>query len=150
MPKYLLDTNIILRLSNPSDAQHELVVGAITTLLKQSDECYLAAQVLIEMWAVATRPADVNGMAWSAGRTCSEIDQLLNRSPVLEEPPQILSTWLALVTENKVLGKHTHDARLIALMQATGISHILTLNPRDFTSFSSITTVQPKEIVLSA
>ena len=147
MPKYLLDTNIVLRLSNPTDAQHELVAAAISTLLKQSNECCLVAQVLIEMWTVATRPTKVNGMGWSADETRSKINQLLNRFPIVEESSQILSTWLSLVTENKILGKHTHDARLVALMQATNISHILTLNPKDFVGFSMIATVHPKEIV---
>ena len=56
MTIYLLDTNIILRFSNPSDAQHELVTNAVATILANGDECYLAPQVLIEMWVVATRP----------------------------------------------------------------------------------------------
>jgi len=54
MTKYLLDTNVVLRLSNPSDDQHELVTEAIATLLTQGNECYLTAQVLIELWVVAT------------------------------------------------------------------------------------------------
>ncbi len=61
MPQYLLDTNLILRVSNPSDAQHGLFTAAIVTLLRQGHECYLTAQVLIELWAVSTRPANVNG-----------------------------------------------------------------------------------------
>ncbi len=71
MNKYLLDTNILLRLSNPSDRQHFLVTTAIATLLKQGDECYLSVQVLIELWVVATRPIDVNGLGWSIEKTRS-------------------------------------------------------------------------------
>lgn len=66
MAKYLLDTNVVLRLSNPSDDQHELVTEAIATLLTQGDEYYLTEQVLIELWVVATRPINVNGLGWSA------------------------------------------------------------------------------------
>jgi len=147
MPKYLLDTNVVLRLSNKADAQHALVIEAIATLLSQKNECCLATQVLIEMWTVATRPVGVNGMGWSADKTRSEIDQLLNRFPTVEETPQILSIWLALVTENQVLGKRTHDARLVALMQAKSINHILTLNPRDFEGFPDLTVLHPKEVI---
>ena len=62
MTKYLLDTNIILRFVNPSDRQHGLVTEAVAILLEQSDECYLTAQVLTELWVVATRSIDVNGL----------------------------------------------------------------------------------------
>ena len=49
MTKYLLDTNVILRFANPSDEQHDLATEAVATLLEQSVECYLTAQVLIEL-----------------------------------------------------------------------------------------------------
>ena len=62
MAQYLLDTNIVLRFSNPSDTQHSLAAEAVATLLAQGGECYLTAQVLIELWVVATRPVDVNGL----------------------------------------------------------------------------------------
>jgi predicted nucleic acid-binding protein len=64
MTKYLLDTNIVLRFSNPSDAQHDLATDAVATLLMQADECYLTAQVLVELWVVATCPVDVTGLGW--------------------------------------------------------------------------------------
>lgn len=61
MTRYLLDTNVILRFCNPSDLQHDLAKEAISCLLNQADECFLTAQVLIELWVVATRPVQVNG-----------------------------------------------------------------------------------------
>ncbi len=143
MTKYLLDTNILLRLSNPSDEQHRLVTEAIVTLLMQADERYLTAQVLIELWVVATRPVDMNGLGWSPDKTRDIIDQLLQRFPIAEETPQIFSTWLAVVAEHKIKGKRTHDARVAAVMKTCDISHILTLNPDDFLGISGITVVHP-------
>jgi predicted nucleic acid-binding protein len=109
---YLLDTNIILRFSNPSDGQHELVTNAVAAILRQGDECYLAPQVLIEMWVVATRPTDVNGLGWSTTYTRNIIDQLMQRFPMVEEVPQLFLTWLDIVSTYKILGKRTHDARI--------------------------------------
>jgi predicted nucleic acid-binding protein len=149
MTKYLLDTNIILRLSNPSDEQHRLVTEAIVALLMQSDECYVTAQVLIELWVVATRPVDVNGLGWSPEKTRDIIDQLLKRFPIAEETLQILSTWLAVVTEHHIKGKRTHDARIVAVMKTCDISHILTLNPDDFPGIAGITVLHPQEVILS-
>jgi len=146
MTKYLLDTNVVLRLSNPSDDQHELVTEAIATLLTQGNECYLTAQVLIELWVVATRPINVNGLGWSAEETRTIINQLLERFPFIEEVPQIFSTWLTLVTENQITGKRTHDVRIVAAMIESGITHILTLNPKDFSGISVITVVHPTAV----
>ncbi|ASC70335.1 hypothetical protein XM38_012730 [Halomicronema hongdechloris C2206] len=147
MTKYLLDTNIVLRFSNPSDEQHRLVTEAVATLLMHADECYLTAQVLIELWVVATRPVDVNGLGWSVEQTHNIIAQLLERFPVAEERPQIFSTWLAVVTKNQIKGKRTHDARIVAVMTTCDISHILTLNPDDFTGMSGVAVVHPQEVI---
>jgi len=97
MAKYLLDTNIVLRFSNPSDTQHDLAKAAVATLLMQGNECYLASQVLIELWVVATRPSDVNGLGWSIEQTRNIIDQLLERFPLIEETFQVFPTWLNVV-----------------------------------------------------
>lgn len=143
MVKYLLDTNIVLRFSNPSDEKHGLVTETVATLLMQGNECYLTAQVLIELWVVATRPIEVNGLGWSIEQTGEVIDQLIGQFPLVEEGPQILRAWLALVTESKIKGKRTHDARIAAVMAVADISHILTLNPTDFAGIPGISTVSP-------
>ena len=147
MTAYLLDTNIILRISNPSDLQHELVTNAVANILAQGDECYLASQILIEMWVVATRPTDVNGLGWSTTYTRNIIDQLMQRFPIIEEAPQLFTTWLDIVSINKILGKRTHDARIAALMKTSAVSHILTLNPNDFSNIPDINVVHPRSLV---
>lgn len=147
MTTYLLDTNIILRFSNPSDGQHELVTNAVAALLARGDECYLASQVLIEMWVVATRPTDVNGLGWSTTYTRNVIDQLMQRFPIAEEGSQLLATWLDIVSTNMISGKRTHDARIAALMKTAAISHILTLNPSDFSNIPGITVAHPQNII---
>ncbi|MGB3292985.1 MAG: type II toxin-antitoxin system VapC family toxin [Phormidesmis sp.] len=147
MARYLLDTNIVLRFSNPSDPQHGLATEAVATLLMQAEECFLAAQVLIELWVVATRPTNVNGLGWTIEQTQDVIDQLLDRFPVTDETPQIFPNWLVLVTENRIKGKRTHDARIVAVMLAARISHVLTLNPSDFSGIPGITVTHPREIL---
>ncbi|MCZ7671733.1 MAG: type II toxin-antitoxin system VapC family toxin [Chloroflexi bacterium] len=147
MTTYLLDTNIILRFSNPSDAQHELVANSVAAILANGDECYLAPQVLIEMWVVATRPTDVNGLGWSTTYTRNIIEQLMQRFPIAEELPQLFPTWLELVSTQQISGKRTHDARIVALMKTASIEHILTLNPSDFSNIPDITVVHPRNVM---
>lgn len=146
MTSYLLDINVVMRFCNPADLQHQLATDAISHLLMQSDECLLTPQVIVEFWVVATRPIQVNGLGWTVEQTRSTIDQLLDRFPLLEESPQIFPTWLNLVTTNKVMGKRTHDTRIIAAMLANGITHLLTFNPRDFTGISNITITHPQHL----
>ena len=146
MATYLLDTNIILRFGNPSDKQHELVTQAVANLLMQGHECMLASQVLIEMWVVATRPTDVNGLGWSATYTRNIVQQLIQRFPLIEENPKIFSNWLNIVSSHQIVGKRTHDARIVAVMHSAKIKHILTLNPKDFTGIKDIVVVHPKDV----
>ncbi|MFB2979323.1 type II toxin-antitoxin system VapC family toxin [Microseira sp. BLCC-F43] len=146
MARYLLDTNVVLRFGNPADVQHHLATEAIYRLLTQGNECFLTAQVLIEFWVVATRPIEVNVLGWTVEQTRSIIDQLLNRFPLLEESSQIFPNWLDLVTTSKVMGKRTDDDRIIAVMLAQEITHLLTFNPRDFAIAPTITIVRPPEL----
>ncbi|MEM9155813.1 MAG: PIN domain-containing protein [Cyanobacteria bacterium P01_F01_bin.33] len=146
MAKYLLDTNVILRFSNPSDSQHDLATEAVATLLLQGNECYLTAQVLIELWVIATRPVDVNGLGWSVEQTHDVIEQLLDRFPLAEETSHIFPSWFSLVTDNQIKGKRTHDARIVAVMLTSGIRNILTLNPNDFSGVPGISIVHPQQV----
>ncbi len=63
--RVLLDTNILLRLSATQAPEHADVVRAVTALLTRGDVPVIAAQVLIELWVVATRPTNVNGFGWT-------------------------------------------------------------------------------------
>ncbi len=64
-----------------------------------------------------------------------------------DETSQIFSSWCALVTDNQIKGKRTHDARIVAVMLTSGISHILSLNPNDFSGVPGITIVHPKKVL---
>ena len=147
MVKYLLDTNVVMRFCNASDVQYETATNAIAQLLAKEDECFLTPQVLVEFWVVATRPTEVNGLGWTAAQTRATIDQLLTRFPVLEETSQIFPNWLHLVTSGNVIGKRTHDVRLIAIMLAHGVTHLLTFNPGDFAITSEVTVVRPQDLI---
>ncbi|AFZ29269.1 hypothetical protein Glo7428_0677 [Gloeocapsa sp. PCC 7428] len=137
MTRYLLDTNVVARFCNPSDVQHQLATNAVSYLLTQQDECFLTAQVLIEFWVVATRPVEVNGLGWTVEQVRNTIDQLIDRFPLVEESSQIFPNWLNLATTSKVKGKRIHDIRILAVMLAHEITHLLTFNPNDFTTAPS-------------
>ncbi|PSB01703.1 type II toxin-antitoxin system VapC family toxin [Merismopedia glauca] len=148
MTKYLLDTNVVMRFCNPADVQHQIATDAVYFLLAQGDECWLAPQVIVEFWVVATRPIEANGLGWNVRRTRNTIDQILDRFSLLEESPQIFANWLTLVTNNQIIGKRTHDVRIIAAMLVNGITHLLTFNVSDFMGISNIRVTHPQDLVV--
>jgi len=147
MTPYLLDTNVLLRASDPKSSSYPLVMNAVNTILEQEGECFITPQVLIEFWVVATRPIDVNGLGWTAQETKLEINQILNQFSLLTESSDIFSYWLQLVTDHNIKGKRTHDIRLLAVMKANHISHLLTFNPNDFIQLPEIIIVHPQDII---
>jgi predicted nucleic acid-binding protein len=91
MPVILRDTNILLRFCNPTSPRHVEVERAVSRLRLRGDLPSITTQNIVEFWAVATRPLDVNGLSWSVPKTASEIDQLLSSFPLLKDSPEILT-----------------------------------------------------------
>jgi predicted nucleic acid-binding protein len=144
--KVLLDTNILLRLGARQAPEHADVVRAVTALLSRGDEPVITAQVLIEFWVVATRPANVNGFGWAPAQTRSILDGFCAQFPLLDDTPAVLGSWLTLVLNHGIEGKRAHDARLVAVMLTHAVTTMLTLNPRDFGGFSGITILTPRDL----
>ena len=147
MAKYLYDTNILLRLSDRISANYALARDATYILIEQGHKCCLTSQIIIEFWVVATRPTEVNGLGWTPERTKNQINQFLTRFTVLEETPEIFTLWFQLVTDYNIKGKRTHDIRLLAVMKAHSITHLLTFNPDDFVPLPNIIILQPQDLL---
>ena|SRR5437879_2634655 len=142
----LVDTNILVRLSDSGHPVQPVCELALQRSLQRRDRVFLCAQAAIEYWAVATRPKSANGL----GLGPNDAELGLRRAEGwliwLPEPPDIAARWRALVNKHNVLGKQAHDTRLVALMVAHGLTHLLTLNPADFARFPGITCVEPAEV----
>ena len=143
---YLTDTNVLIRWSLAEDPSHDLCSAAVRRLLSARNDVCACAQVLIEYWVALTRPREVNDFGLTAADAAARFLTITNAFPILPEPPDIADQWLKLAIEHGVCGKQAHDARLAALMLAHGVTHILTLNPRDFARYDGITPVTPQEI----
>ena len=146
MATYLADTNLILRLADPASPQHAIATRALTHLLAKGDEVYLTPQNFIEFWAVATRPLDANGFGWGRERTAKEVTDLQERFPLLPDSPDIFTRWLELVRQLPIYGKRVHDARLVAVLQAHAIEHLITFNGSDFAPFPSLSLIDPRSM----
>src|SRR5213080_3424465 len=147
MGSYLADTNLLLRLADPDSEQHPVATQALARLLGQGDEVYLTSQNFIEFWAVATRPVEANGFGWTSERTAKEVADLQERFPLLPDSPEIFTRWLELVKQCPVHGKRVHDARLVAVLQAHAVEHLITFNTSDFGAFPMLSLVDPYSVV---
>src|SRR6185436_5023473 len=118
MPRYLLDTNVLLRAAQLEAADHTIATSAISSLAARGEDLVLTPQILIEFWSVATRPIDVNGLGWSAQLVDEEVTRLLDQFPILVDRPEVFAHWLQIVRSHEVKGRKVHDARLLAIMRA--------------------------------
>ncbi|MBM4362732.1 MAG: type II toxin-antitoxin system VapC family toxin [Deltaproteobacteria bacterium] len=146
MRTVVLDTNVLLRLVHAGAPDHRICRSAVQRLARSGSTLAVPIQVAVEFWVVATRPADVNGLGWSASVARAKLDQILSRLVVLPEPPAALEDWLEVVTTTPVVGKRAHDARIASAMRVNGVSHLLTLNTSDFAGIPGIVPVHPSAL----
>ena len=145
---YFLDTNILLRTLVTDDPNYQITMSAIASLKRGKEQLFIAPQNLIELWNVATRPADKNGLGLSPDEAQVEVARLKKLFVLLPDREQIYPEWERLVKTYEVKGAKVHDTRLVAFMLVHQLSHILTFNVKDFRRFSpEITPVSPEEVV---
>lgn len=147
MTTYLLDTNVVVRLMEPSASEHVQVENAVRSLIASGNTLVLAPQVLTELWVVATQPAEVNGFGWPPSKSADVIARLRMQFPLLDEGPPAFERWLALVASAEVRGKRAHGAHIAAVMLSQDVTHILTLNTADFGGLPGITAVHPSAVM---
>jgi predicted nucleic acid-binding protein len=142
--KILIDTGVLLRLFEPHDPLFPVANAAIQRIDSRGDQASVTWQNLAEFWSVATRPATARGgFGLSALMAEQRLNLIRNTFAVLPEHFTAIDIWQHLIVTFSVLGKQVHDARLAALMMASGVTDILTFNVADFARFSSLTVHNP-------
>lgn len=145
---YLVETSLLLRLANAEDPDLPVARRAISELHRQGQSLRSAPQVFVEFRSVATRPKEVNGLGLNPAEAETRADGFEALFPLLPDTPDIYPAWKTLVQTAGVIGKQVHDARLVAVCQVYGISHVLTFNVGHFTRLaayvSGLTVVDPR------
>jgi predicted nucleic acid-binding protein len=144
---YLVDTNILTRIADPTHAKHQEPLDAVRLLIRQGHKLHIVAQNLYEFWVVATRPANVNGLEKTAAEALLDLVYLKGLFRWLDDTPLIFSVWENLVTSTPILGKNAHDARFVAAMAVHGLTHFLTFNIQDFRQYPGITPMTPGDVL---
>jgi predicted nucleic acid-binding protein len=139
-----VDSNILLRLSQPAHAEYSMASGAVDKLLLQNFDLCIVPQNLIEFWAVATRPsANRGGLGIKPDAVDGEMKRLRSLFHLLEGGAGIADNWQRLVKQHQVSGKQVHDAHLVA--QVYGLQESLTFNG-DFKRYPDITVLNPASV----
>ena len=147
---YLIDTNVLLRIFRQDDPQHKLVTASLDEFGRRGIEACFSLQNMAEFWNVCTRPVERNGYGLSISGVNQCAEYIERTMTFLPDNDRVYSIWRRLVTANNVRGIQVHDARLAAVMQAYGLTRILTLNQTDFLRYAGIHAVHPGEVASSA
>lgn len=86
-------------------------------------------------------------MGYSVDKTNEVLNRLLDSFTILDDPPEARTLWRKLVVTHEVKGVQVHDARLVAAMNARGLTHILTYNGRDFKRYPALTILTPADVL---
>jgi len=135
---YLLDTNLLLRWANLLDPARPLALAALQKLRQQGVVLHTTPQNYIEFWSNATRPVTANGLGLSPPQASRLVQRLRPLFPLLADTGLIFDEWLRVVNAAGVSGRQVHDARLVAVMLAHGVTHLLTFNVGDFTRYQAM------------
>ena len=142
----LVDTSVLIRTLQPHHSRFTSADRAIRLLPGRGRELHIVAQILIELWVVATRPPGENGLGMTSMDAAKEIWRAKGMFVFLPETPAIYPVWESLVTQHQVSGKLAHDARLVAAMKVHGISAILTFDKAGFSRFPEVDVIHPDEV----
>jgi predicted nucleic acid-binding protein len=131
----LVDTNVLLRRTQPGHEHHGVAVESVARLLGAGEPVHFTPQNISEFWNVITRPAANNGLGFSVAIAAAEVEKIESILALLPDTPSLYGHWKRLVVQHRVIGSKVHDARLVAAMSAHRVPRILTFNTDDFARY---------------
>jgi len=133
----MLDTNVFLAATDEGRAEHDRALAIVDGWPGQGTTLYTSGQIMREYLAVATRPAEKNGLGLALTDALANVRALRSRTSLLAEDDKVADRLLSLLDETACGGKQVHDANIVATMLVHGIDTIVTINVGDFTRFTS-------------
>lgn len=133
---YLLDTNILTRLTESASPMHQTASDAVASLTARGDLLFTTPQNFVEFWNVATRPTDKNGLGLSVADAAAELAKHEAAFRLIPDTAAIFPQWKRLVSLYQVKGTNTHDTRLAAVAIASKVPNLLTFNFKHFRRFA--------------
>lgn len=133
----MLDTNVLLAATDEGRAQHDQALGIVNDWPGRGTTLYTSGQIMREYLAVATRPAERNGLGMTLADALANVRAFRARTRLLAEDGKVADRLLTLLDDVSCRGKQIHDANVVATMLVHGIDTIVTINLVDFTRFET-------------
>lgn len=144
--KPLIDTNLLVRVTDSDDPQHENAKAALSALWDEGIQLHIVPQVLYEYRVVVTRPRENNGLGMSSDTAANATQEWMSMCHLLRDERSVFRQWQELVYDYRIVGRSCHDARLVAAMLRHGLDHIVTFNTNDFKRYKNISVIDPANI----
>jgi predicted nucleic acid-binding protein len=133
----MIDTNILVYSTVSGNPWHEESRNWLTTLRNQGIMLCATPQILREYMVVLTR-----GLIFERQFTVDEVLEAVNGIlpwlRVLDETDKAAGSLRDLIRRYQIRGKHVHDANIVAVMLAHGVTRLATFNRVDFDGFREI------------
>lgn len=142
----LVDTNVLLRRTQPEHAQYTVAVESVRRILATGEAVHYTLQNIAEFWNVLTRPPASNGLGLSGVIALSEVEKIENAMQLLPDTVAMYGEWKRLILQHGVSGVKVHDTRLVAAMNVHGVRRLLTFNTGDFARYG-IEVLQPAAVL---
>ena len=72
----LVDTNVLLRRTQPNHEHHAAAIDSVARLLTAGETVCITPQNVAEFWNVVTRPVAGNGLGFSVSLALAEIEKI--------------------------------------------------------------------------
>jgi len=132
----MLDTNVLLAATDEARPEHDQALEVVNSWPGHGTTLYTSGQIMREYLAVATRPAERNGLGLNQADALANVRALRGRTTLLVEDGKVADRLLALLDDIECGGKQVHDANVVATMLVHGIEAVVTINLDDFTRFA--------------
>jgi len=144
--RFAVDTNVLLRLSERSHPQFNLITDSMRILVAQGAELCFTPQNLGEFWNASTRPLAGNGLVHSLEETRHLMDSIERGMTPLTEDERVYPVWRRLLIACDVRGVQVHDAHLAAVLEVHGVTRLLTFNGADFKRFPGLAAMHRQDV----
>jgi hypothetical protein len=148
--RYLLDTNVLLRLALHDEAANLQLTTVVEHLRTEGAEVCCTAQAIREVWHVSTRTVESNGLGLSLDATEKITDRLRSMCTLLLESEASFTEWRRIVVADGGRGAATHDANQMAIAAVEEVDYVLTYDLKHFRNFESagVPAIGPTDVKL--
>jgi predicted nucleic acid-binding protein len=133
--RVMLDAFVLLAATDEARAEHRDALTILNEWAAGGTTLCTSGQILREYLAVATRPAQNNGLGLKPADAAVNVQAIQERTAFLAEDARVADRLQALLADVECSCKQVHDANVIATMLAHGVGAAVTMNVTDFARF---------------